>query len=300
MHKVWLIIGVCLILAGILTFTVIMSLNHWDFQDLSTVKYETREYTFEEDIQDISIETTTSDIQILPSEESTCKVVCYEQEKLTHSVTTENGTLTISPVDNRRWYDHIGIFNLKAPKITVYLPETVYTALMVVTSTGDVTVPEDFQFDTLSITATTGDVHCNASVSGEMEVTVSTGDIRIADLTAGNVTLTMTTGDIQSRNVSCSRFTCQSSTGDVKLDHLIASEEITVSSNTGDVKLDKCDAAELSLSTNTGDIHGSLLSGKVFTAQASTGEVDVPPSGHGGQCNISTSTGDIHITIEEN
>ena len=68
--------------------------------------------------------------------------------------------------------------------------------------------------------------------------------------------------------------------------------------STGDVRFEECDAAEIFVRTDTGDIKGSLLTDKMFFAEADTGSVRVPKTTSGGRCEITTSTGDIRITIE--
>ena len=80
---------------------------------------------------------------------------------------------------------------------------------------------------------------------------------------------------------------------------MIADKEIFVLRNTGNVKFDNCDAYELiRVEVNTGDVKGSLLSGKMFTVNTDTGNIQVPPSEPGyPDCQISTRTGDIRISI---
>jgi hypothetical protein len=46
-------------------------------------------------------------------------------------------------------------------------------------------------------------------------------------------------------------------------------------------------------------VTGSLLTDKVFIAQTSTGKINVPETTAGGQCRVSTDTGDILLTIAE-
>jgi len=70
-------------------------------------------------------------------------------------------------------------------------------------------------------------------------------------------------------------------------------------SDTGDVKFDGCDAAEIFVETDTGDVKGSLLTDKIFIVQTDTGSVDVPKTATGGKCEITTSTGDINISIKQ-
>ena len=64
------------------------------------------------------------------------------------------------------------------------------------------------------------------------------------------------------------------------------------------MRLERCDAAEIMINTDTGDVEGSLLSDKIFAAKSGTGDVEVPETGTGGRCIITTDTGDISITVE--
>jgi len=63
------------------------------------------------------------------------------------------------------------------------------------------------------------------------------------------------------------------------------------------VRLNTCDAESILIKTSTSDVTGTLRSEKVFLVKTSTGKVDVPESGSGGKCEITTSTGDIRIEL---
>ena len=58
------------------------------------------------------------------------------------------------------------------------------------------------------------------------------------------------------------------------------------------------DAAEIYIDTDTGRIAGSLLSGKMFTANTNTGRIRIPDDTEGGICKLTTNTGDIEVTVE--
>ena len=49
---------------------------------------------------------------------------------------------------------------------------------------------------------------------------------------------------------------------------------------------------------STGDVTGTLLSDKIFFAETTTGDVSVPKLTSGGKCEISTTAGDIEISIK--
>ena len=123
--KVWLIIAAFLVGIGLLMLAGVIAAYRGDFGKFSTTEYETNTYEVREAFHDISIIADTADISFISfitSEGSECKVVCYERKDIRHSVTVQEGVLTITELDERRWYDHLGI-SMETPKITVYLPE---------------------------------------------------------------------------------------------------------------------------------------------------------------------------------
>jgi DUF4097 and DUF4098 domain-containing protein YvlB len=108
----------------------------------------------------------------------------------------------------------------------------------------------------------------------------------------------VTTGDTSVTDVTCLNLSSHGSTGDLNLSNVVASESFNLKRSTGDICFDRCDAGRITVKTSTGSVTGSLLSDKVFTANTDTGHVNVPPSTNGGQCELTTDTGNITITID--
>ncbi len=315
--RCWLIIATLLILIGCVIFAGVMTMFKWDFTKFQTTKFETNNYQITEDYKNISIIADVADIVFVPSETLKSSVVCYEQKNARHSVKVNNGTLEIEIVDTRKWYEHIGI-NFGTPKITVCIPQGEYGALSVKSSTGDVKIPEDFNFKSINISESTGDVTNGASALEEIKIKTSTGDICVENVSAGAIQLSVTTGKVTAESITCagdfevnvstgkadlSNIACKNvissgSTGDIRLKNVVAAEAFSIKRSTGDIRLDGCDASELFIETDTGDVSGSLLTEKVFITKADTGDVDVPKTITGGKCEIITDTGDIKIKIQ--
>lgn len=295
--KIWLITAALLVLVGCMIWAGVMTMFKWDFTKLSTVKYETNEHDIREEFSNISIETDTADLTFALSDDGRCRVECYEESKLTHSVTVQEDTLVIKMTNEKSWYDYIGI-SFGSPKITVYLPKAAYAALSVCESTGDIKIPQEFTFESVDIVLSTGDVDFSAAASKRMKIKTSTGDIRVENSSADSLDLSVSTGEVYLTDIMCKNLTTSGNTGDIFLKNVIAAEKFSIVRSTGDAKLDGCDAAEISIKTDTGDVTGSLLSEKVFFAQADTGRVNVPKTTSGGKCEITTNTGDIQITIK--
>ena len=315
--KIWIVIASVLVILGAALFVAVMSANQWDFTKLSTSKLVTNSHLIGEEFYDLSISTETAHIVLLPSDDETCKVVCYEHEKETHTVGVRDGKLSVGLTDQRKWYDYIGI-HFGTPKITVYLPKTVYGQLIIKESTGDIEISKNFTFESINVTASTGDVKNYAIATGSIKIKTSTGDICAEGLSAASLELSVTTGRVMARSIDCAgevkiqvstgdttlsdvvcgSVTSSGSTGAVSMRNVIATEGFSIKRTTGDVTFEGCDAAELKVETDTGSVKGSLLTEKIFIVRTDTGKIDVPKSVSGGRCEITTDTGNIKISVE--
>ena len=317
--KIWLAVGGCLLIAGLALIGASAARGGWDFASLDNGNYGTVTYDVNDvsSLRGIKIDTDTDDIAVLPSQDGRARVVIFEEEKEKHTVGTDGGILEIAVVKEKKTSSFLD-FSFRQTKVTVYLPKGEYGYLTVKESTGDVEVSEGFTFESIDISASTGDVSCRASASGNIGIALSTGDITLDGVSAKSIALAVSTGRIDLSNVSCkgetaitvstgktflksvtcASFTTGGSTGDVTLSDVVAEGVMSVTRSTGDVRLDGCDAAEISIKTDTGDVTGTLLSSKVFMTKTDTGSVDVPETVSGGKCRIVTDTGDIKIKLK--
>ena len=276
--KLWLLAAALLILLGLAIFAGAMSALNWDFANLSTDSYDTKVYIVTEDFTNISINDTTADIHFIPLVDGDAIVTLREETTAEHTITVTDGTLLIENTTEKKWYQHIGI-HFETPTITIAIPQKQYSALSVKVTTGNITV-EDISLETLSLSITTGSITLsNVTCRGEADLHVSTGKVNLSDL-------------------ACRDLISDGVTGDIRLENVIAESMISIERTTGDVFFDRCDAGDLLIKTNTGSVSGSLLTGKIFITTSTTGNIEIPQSIPNGICNITTTTGDIRITIE--
>ncbi len=178
--KKWLIAAASLVALGLVIFTGTMAALDFDFSKLSTLKYETNTYEVSEGFDNISIDSDFTDIVFAQSDDENCKIVCFEAEKMKHSVRCINGALKICMTDDRKWYDYICV-SFESPKMTIYLPQSEYSSLLVNTN-GDIDIPKSFSFNELEIETDTGNVNCMANVSDIIKFESDTGDIGISSV----------------------------------------------------------------------------------------------------------------------
>lgn len=300
-----------------------------------TKNYQSATHEITEQFDSISMSTDTADIEFAKSEDQTCKVVCYENKNLQHTVFVEDNTLKIKVVDTRKWYQFIS-FGVN-DKVTIYLSQSQYSWLKIKEDTGNVYIPADFSFDNIDLSLSTGDVKCLAQTSNSVTIKTSTGNVKcvtqvteslqitastgnitlqnatadnvklkvstgkisVSNLTCGDLSITVSTGKTYLKNINCTNLTSTGNTGDITLTDVIATQKFSIKRTTGDVEFARCDADEITIVTDTGDVEGSLLSPKIFTVDTNTGKKKYPRENTtGGPCRITTDTGDISIKIE--
>lgn len=314
----FVIAGILLIVVGILVFMIPMVMSGFDPEKMDTAEYVTNTYDVADSFHNIRIDSDIEQIRFIPSEDGACRVVCDEKKDDPYDVRVEGETLIIDR--------QAGMFNFEimsistaAPKICVYLPEQSYGTLSIVGATGDVEIPNTFNFHSISAEMDTGAVNCLASVSGDLSVTTDTGEINVSAISAsemklksdtgeikvsdvqleGSVNISEGTGDTVMENVSCRRLEFEGDTGLLSMKNVLAADDYKLETVTGDIEFEACDAGEIRVKTDTGSVTGTLLSDKVYLIETDTGKIDVPKTISGGRCEIETSTGDVSIEVEE-
>lgn len=307
-----LFIAIILIVIGGSIFTLTLAKENWG-NDIKN--YLTNTHELKEDFNKIYVDVDSADINLIYSNEN--KVECYEKEKVTHSVEIIDNTLNIKVNDTRKPYEKL--FGYSVEKITIYLSRQNIENLQIDATSSDVLISKEFEFTNADIKVTTGDVEFYSNVSNTLNIDVTTGDVEIDGINSSKVNIKTTTGDIDIKNltlledlfikvssgetklsnITCKNLTSEGTTGDIELKNVVLSGKLYIHRSTGDVYFNKCDANEIEVKVTTGDIEGSLLSSKNFVVDTTTGKKHIPSSNSGGVCKLTSTTGDIIITIED-
>lgn len=319
-----LISSVILMLIGAAVIAGTYAYSGFDISKFGTDEFETKTYIEEEQFEGISIDAGEADVEFKNSGSGIVTVECFESGKISRNIFIKNGIFYIGKEDTRTPLDRIGI-STKTPKITVYLPVRKYSSLSVISSAGDVSLPDGFSFENIQIASDTGDITIESAPSpdsslthGSLKIVTDTGNISINGISAkdiglhsdtgdiaissvsctGNFGQTVSTGDTAIETMTCGSFDSHGSSGDISLAGVLASGSLRITRDSGNITLAKSDAGEISIKTSTGDVTGSLMSEKAFSAVSDSGNIAVPRTFSGGRCEITTDTGNITFTVE--
>ncbi|MCR5250215.1 MAG: DUF4097 domain-containing protein [Lachnospiraceae bacterium] len=313
-----LVTAILLIVVGSLLCGLSFTAMGFDISKMNLVHYEKKNYAVEEDFDSIRIRVSGENVEILPSEDGTCGVYCFEGGDYSHRVSVEDGTLVVDCDDDREWYEYIS-FNDDDRLLSVRLPKTEYERLGIDSDTRTVRIPAGFTFDDIRIETKAGAVYCNASEADTVSIRNYFGEIVVSGLTAEKLSLeseggrilledascsegaeiAITDGEVKAENVKCGTFSCSGDDVDMDLNRVLVSGEMRLSAEDGSIRFRSCDAGEAYLELEAGVINGSFLTEKVFETEKVFGKISVPDSDKGGKCHIVTTGADVNITIEK-
>lgn len=232
-------------------------------------------YIPECDFSRLHMDLVDARIILLPAKDGRPRVEYTENPDHPISLSLEEGTLQI--LQESTWY--FSFLPLPRSQIRVYLENRQYDAAILETTSGDIELSAGLAFGTVRAKSTSGSITCHAQVMGALELGSTSGKLSVSDVTCGEASLETTSGRLEMTNLLCRG-------------------ELEAETTSGALRLQACDARNLSLESVSGSIRGSLRTDKQFRTETVSGAVHVPLSSGTGLCEIETTSGSIHITVE--
>lgn len=221
--------------------------------------------------------------------------------------------------------------------LTVYLPKEKYENLLLKNTSGDISVKSKITFTDIEVHNTSGDVSLsditaenisakstsgdvlisNSNIKSELFLKSTSGDTKATDIKADNLTsestsgniifksaevksnilANTTSGEIEFFDVSANDIAVKSTSGDAYFTDSISKGRLFAKTVSGDIELERCDGKNIDLQSTSGEIDGSLLTGKKFITNTTSGDIRVPSDSGTDKCVISTVSGDIEIYV---
>lgn len=317
--KVFIILAVVFIIIGLAMTGIAMAAAGFDFKNINTVSYETKIYDIKESFEVLIVDDTNCDIRMLASESDVCKVTVCDTAGMEHQVEAYDGALHVTSNDNRKWYEHIGIFSSEDCEVVIELPEAEYRSALLKTMSGDIDVSDGISFEDAILISTSGDVLFNGVVKNELtarstsgEVVVeniettyvnvesTSGDVKLSGISGFSVIAASTSGDVQLSDVNVKGLVTSSTSGDIDMDVVNVENKAEIEAVSGDIEFDAFDAGTIEMKTASGDVKGEIITPKNIITDTSSGDVTVPVSDStAGDCVIETVSGDIKIELEQ-
>ena len=288
-----------LVAVGGLMIAVSAAKGDFDIKNMKELSYEMKIFEVKEAFSDIYVEDTECGVRILPATDGKCKVICPEKQdgSIYHTVTVDDGVLSVQRHDERKWYQYIGV-SFGTPDVEVYLPEKVYGQLAFHSTDGSIKVADGFTFERASLESISGSVRMFSEVKKELKAETTSGRVTIENASPETLVAKSISGRIVLSHIRSGEITAKSTSGKIELTDVIAEKNLYAKSISGGVALDGCDGGTIKIETTSGSVKGTILSDKIFITDSTSGNVNIPRSSAGGECEITTTSGSIAIEIK--
>lgn len=182
----------------------------------------------------------------------------------------------------------------------IYVGDNSVESLLVEGTSGSIEVISVVATNDVAINGSSGGIGVSKVECANLSATNSSGSLRLSEIVANNdVNVEGTSGGVHIDDVECANLTGSNSSGRITCTEVIATGDINLKNSSGGIALEACDAANLKLEATSGSIKGTLLSEKIFQADATSGSVDVPKTTSGGVCEVTTTSGSISLSLVE-
>ncbi len=315
LFKIFLIVGLCLILLGGITFVIGIFAADGKFSDISLEDVKMHTYTerAESPVTAIKLDFNTTDVDIRLEDTEQLSIE-YPQlfskkgKPRTEMKVTETEN-SVAITEHRPWYNNISIGNFLKHTAILHLPKSRVYSLDISTNTGDLTFHgERLQASVLVFETDTGDINASETeIVCENKITIETdtADVRLGKLSCSSLSVEVDTGDIfvTDGNVT-ENAVFDLDTGDFTLTGTLQANSFKAFSDTGKINaLNGCiSARNIHLESSTGDVSATLTGSQTeytVTAETDTGSKNILSGGNGEKTlEISTNTGDIRIEFK--
>lgn len=274
--KVFIILGVLLLAAGIILFIGGMSAVGWDFSALNTVRYENR--TYEEQsgsVTALQVDYTDAAIAVEYSETAEKISVSYPvrqnergEDTAEIEISKENGVLSIT--EHQNWQNNLFQWNIdldihfggedNSPVVRITLPAGREYSLTLGTGNGSIRLQANGALSSLALHTENGSIRAQAEtplhIGGNATFQTENGSVTVSNIEAeGDLALHTSNGSVSAENVSAKNITVTTEHGDVTLTDAAADTALTAQTSTGRISLcGEIAANSLTAKTETGAI----------------------------------------------
>ncbi|MDE7087715.1 MAG: DUF4097 domain-containing protein [Clostridia bacterium] len=261
--KVFLGIGLTVLIIGIALLITGLALNGWAFD----IDYEMNTFTQEEDATalDLNLSSGEMNVQFYPGDK--VEITYPTAYNAGYTVTEDNGTITVKPKEGLRihwvwWWN-------KTPAVTVRIPTSSAMDLKLGLSAGKVTVAD--------------------GTFNDVDINLSAGKLNLGNLKCNKFKSHLSAGSLETKALECTTLDLKLSAGSADLDKITCGY-INVKLSAGSANL-----------TVVGSLHDYFTSVKKSAGSCNLPEYPVPPGSVGDfkHIDVSLSAGSVNFQFTD-
>lgn len=294
--------GILFLLGSVFCLSAFIMVDY-DVKKLSSSQpYEKKEYHQElANIEEIFVDTTFDNIELLPSKDDQFHLTYYENDVTIYGISNTNTHLRIEKEDHRKFYQYFMSIDIgREDTLVMEIPTSYQNAISIHTTNGTIQLQDVATLTKLELDTTFGDIKVGQiDEVEELQLTTTNGDIRIEDILIHmDCLLTTTFGEIELENITSEgNISVTSSNEDISLRHVVADKKMDVETSFGniDVATSKADITTLSTTNGNVVIQDAFVSEKI-TIRSTFGAIEFKDI-KADQIDLQTSNDDIRGNI---
>ena len=325
--KIFVILGLILLVAGVAVFVGGMTAGGWDFSILNTVRYTQKSYDAEGGVTSVHIEYSNAAISVEYSETAETVHIDYpvrlnerDEESAQIEITEKDGALTV--VEHVDWQDSLFQWDIdlfqwdidldfgddSARTVRVVLPAGQNIALDLYTQNGSISLNADGEaLPSLDLHSNNGSISASGTLTVAEDAAFQTdnGSVNVSGVSAaGDLTLRTSNGSVRAENISADSLEARSSNGSLRLADIAAADSLTAKTNNGAIELlGDITAKMLTVSTSAGDIamHDGMIDAQEIAMTTELGSIEAEGSAFAGAQSdytvlVSTGLGESNVS----
>ena len=296
--------------------------------------YGVKTIQIEENFHSIEVYETDANVKILPLESDSCKISYKNSRRVNRSISVENGVLKFKAEESKNFWDHFGLFFDDNCVTEIYLQKDQYDKIRIITASGNIEVLHPFKTENFYVSTASGEIDIDGIDSDYISVKSASGDIDFCSAKARYALIDSASGEIRAQNNTFDELNCSSISGNIYASGTSVSAKASITSTSGDIRMEKMSMDSLlsestsgnidfssvtaknsainttsgeftfyefetenaKINTVSGNVNGSFKTSMLINTSTTSGNIDVIPSlKDGGECSITTVSGDIKI-----
>lgn len=278
------IIAVALVLILVFMLNGKMDIKGFTLYEKTELVYEE---TYNEEIDNLKVLTTSNDVVIEEKETDSINVKVYDRKDAKPTSKVENNTLIIENKTEGKIGFSFGIMG--SSRIVITVPKNSTYNLDVEGTSSD--IDSSINLKNVNIETKSGDI--SLKDSNNTIINTTSGDITVGD--SNKLEVTTNSGDIKTGNITES-INAKATSGDFLLGDI--NGKLTLNTTSGDIKINKVNLTNNStIKVTSGDIVISKTNDIYIDAHAISGDVKINTNNRHAkyELKINTTSGDIIV-----
>lgn len=316
MKKIWIIILI-VVLISMVSFlcNVLMSaiMNGGNFMNMGFYrKVEKTEENIRkeekvslEQIQDLKLNFTSADINLIVTDDTEFKVIQYSNRELSEkelfSINKSSSKIEVLEGNLGARFS-FNFFNLYRVSYDIYIPKSYSENLEMKTVSGDIKILEELELKNVELATTSGDIDIPSNLKAKnVEIKAVSGDINLGKIETQELTLETTSGDIEIETAE-NNVKAKSVSGDIEIENI--NGKLNAKTTSGNIKAYNFNiTGETEINSTSGDVNFNIpeTSNCKIETKTTSGNVRLPNGNSTigtepyNTVKVKTTSGNIHI-----